>query len=160
MAVFVFKVRHVNIEDSIQEFQSLERIIPPGVVNKGNGKPFLYGEGEGFQDLRDIMSRGDKIDIVAAQPLKLNHHHAQLFERNLSSFSKMANRKILAKHTFKIAVCEKNCARPVDTHKRIFFSEMRGCRRYFRIEPSAAEASLSLKAVHTAVARAKSASFE
>jgi hypothetical protein len=160
MAVFVFKIRHVDIKDSIQEFQSFERIIPSGVVNKGDGKPFFYGEGEGFQDLRDIMSRSDKIDIVAAQPLKLNHHPAQLFERNLSSFSKMANRKILAKHTFKITVCEKNCSRPVDTHKRIFFPKMWGSGRDFRIEPGPAETCFSFKAVHTAVAGAKSAGFE
>jgi hypothetical protein len=160
MAVFVFKIRHVDIKDSIQEPQSLERIISPGVVNKWNRKAFFYGEGEGFQDLGDIMSRRDKIDVVTAQPLKFNHHSPQPFERYLPSFSKMANRKILTKHTFKIAVCEKDCARPMDTHKRIFFSEMWGGRRDFGIEPSATETGFSLKAVHTAVARAKSACFE
>jgi hypothetical protein len=97
---------------------------------------------------------------MAAQPLKLNHHQAQLLERDLFSFAQMAYRKILAEHAFQVAVSEEYRAGAVGAYQRVLLSEVRGCGRNFGLESRAAEFPLSLKAVHAAVAWTESACFE
>jgi hypothetical protein len=52
----------------------LNRIISSRVINKGNRETFFHSRRDRLQDLRDIMSRADKIDVVAAHALKLDHY--------------------------------------------------------------------------------------
>jgi hypothetical protein len=55
------------------------------------------------------MSRSDKIDVMTAGPLELQHHPGQSFERDFPAFAQMADGVVLAEKATEVAVGEKNC---------------------------------------------------
>ena len=72
----------------------------------------------------------------------------------------MAYREILTESTFQVAVSQEDRTGAVGADQRVLLSEMWGGGRHLGLESCAAEFSLSLQAVHAAVARTESAFFE
>ena len=70
------------------------------------------------------MGGSDKIDVMASLFLEANHKSCHFFPGGNSSLSQMADVIVLAEHTFKIAMGEKNGAGPLSPGKGQLFPEV------------------------------------
>ena len=67
----VFEVRHIDVEDSVEEPQGFDRVVAARVVDQGHGQALFNGQGEGLQDLGGKMRRADKVEVMAADLLQM-----------------------------------------------------------------------------------------
>jgi len=106
------------------------------------------------------MGGRDEIDIMATHPLKVKHHVCQVFISDFLSPTLVRNGPVLAEDTPKVAVGEKNGARPFLTHQRHFFAKMGVIAEYHGFDRSPTESFFSLLSIHTTLPRAELTVFE
>jgi len=121
----IFCVGHVDIDHSFQEANHLYGLISGAVINNGKPEAPLYRLGKRGYYLRDIMGRGDKVDVMATHLLEPHHDPYQVRDGDSFTISKMADIVILAEKTPKVAVCEENGTRTVMSNEGWFLTKMR-----------------------------------
>src|SRR5947209_1560487 len=106
------------------------------------------------------MLRRHEIDVVAAPPLKLQHHAGNLFgrrSRDSTRFDRLANVVILAENAAQVAVRKEDRPRAVPSSQTIFFSEVWEVAADCRVAPRLAGGPFVLEPVDSAIARAGAA---
>src|SRR5271165_4644046 len=68
--IAVFHVRHVDVDDAIEQSERFEAVVSARVVDKRKPQPTLRRNGYGRENLRHYMARGDQIDVMAAEGLQ------------------------------------------------------------------------------------------
>ena len=96
-----------------------------------------------------------QVDIVAAYPLKVEHHVCQFFIADFVASPFMGYRPILAEHTAETAVGKKYGTRTTLPHKWQFFTKMRVMAVNYRFLWSTTEAFLPLTSIHATAVRAQ-----
>ena len=104
------EIRHIDINNTIQQPQCIHTIVTAGVVNNGNQKPIVNGMRQGSQNLGHNVGRGHEIDIMAALFLEVYHHCSELLVSHFDPVPLVADPVILTEKTEKIAVRKKNCS--------------------------------------------------
>jgi hypothetical protein len=107
----VFHVRHVDIDDAIQQGQRLGTVVAAGVVDQWQAQTAAGGDLDGTDDLCDHVTRRDQVDVVAALPLQGEHHPGQFIRLDLMPRALVADVPVLAKDAAQIAPAEENGAR-------------------------------------------------
>src|SRR5437763_17149220 len=117
----------------------------------------LDSDHERFQDLRhDVLGR-NKVDVVAAGVLQIEHDFCELAGTYLGAFAELGRLEILTKHAAQIAPPEKNRARPVPAAQTVFFAKMRKRAGYTRQPATLANADLIVEPVNLTISRANAA---
>ena len=112
---------------------------------------------EGFENLRhDVLGR-DEVDVVAADPLQIEHDLRKLRRSCFCAFTELAGLEILAKDAAQIAPAEKDRARAVPPAQTIFLAEMWKRAGHPRKSSTLAHADLVVEPVDLAIARADTA---
>jgi hypothetical protein len=106
------------------------------------------------------MSGCNKIDIMTADLLKVDHHVCQIFILNLLPSSFMGDWPVLAEYATEIAVGEENGARPFSSHQRHLFTKMRVITKNNWLDWRSTESLLSLLPIHATLPGAELAIFE
>jgi hypothetical protein len=96
------------------------------------------------------MSRGNEVDIMAANLLEFKHHLRQFLIFIFLSSPLMGNRPILAEDTSKVAVGEEDGSGSMLTHQRYFLSKMGMGAESDNLHGGPAEPFLTLLPVHSA----------
>ena len=73
-----FEIRHIDIKNTMDDFQGFHAVIPAGIVDKGHGQPVFRGCFYTTKNLRNNMGRGNKIYIMAPHFLQEKHDAGQL----------------------------------------------------------------------------------
>ena len=93
----VFKIRKVDIHKSIQHFQRFHLLIAAGIINDRNGKASFLRLLQCENNLRNIMTGGDQIDVVGLFIiLKFQEYVGQTVHRYFISCLSPGNFLILA----------------------------------------------------------------
>jgi len=79
---------------------------------------------QGVENLRQVMGRGNKIDVMASPLLKPQHKASHPLNIYLVTSTQMADFKVLAKHAPKITVSQKDGARSTPPNQRRLLTEM------------------------------------
>ena len=103
------------------------------------------------------MAGRDKIDIVAALLLEMDHDGGQVPGRDLFPFAAVADVPVLAENAKKIAVGEKNSPRAVAPHQGVFLAEVGAVGGHHRLIPGAANPQFAVMPVHPAIVRTEGA---
>src|SRR4030095_3218286 len=99
------------------------------------------------------MLGGDKVDVVAADSLQIEHDPRKLGRTHFCAFAELAGFEVLTEDAAQIAPAEKDRAGSVPAAQAIFLSEMRKGAGDAR-EPSAlADPDLVVEPVDLAIAR-------
>jgi hypothetical protein len=97
------------------------------------------------------MGGGNQINIVAPDPLQIEHHARQVLIFDLLALSLMGDGPVLAKDTTQIAVGEKDSARALFAHQGYLFTKMGLCAEDHHLGRRPAETPLPLEAIHPAL---------
>ena len=68
-----FEVRHVNVYDSLHPLDAFEAVVGRGVIDERQTQTVLDGAYQRFKNLRNDVLGRDKVDVVAADPLQIEH---------------------------------------------------------------------------------------
>ncbi len=121
----VLDVRHVNIDDAVEQCQGLEAVVAARVVDQRQSQPTLGRDEERLENLSHNVARGDEIDVVTSGRLQFEHHVGELFGVHFMASALLADLPVLAKDAAQIAPTEKNRAGAPAATERIFFAEVR-----------------------------------
>jgi hypothetical protein len=102
----------------------LDRLISGAVINNGKAETHLNRIWKRGNDLRGIVGRCDKIDVVAPYFLEFDHSPSHLGRGNTLTPSQVADVVILTEDTPEVAMGEENGPRPVISHQRTLLSKM------------------------------------
>jgi hypothetical protein len=75
--VAVFHVRHVDIDDAIQQGEGLGTVVAAGIVHQRQPEPLAGRDQRRFKNLRHHMTGADKINVMTALGLQIQHHGRQ-----------------------------------------------------------------------------------
>src|SRR5215813_9601091 len=109
------------------------------------------------------MCRRNKVDIVTAACLQLEHHAGEPLVRYFILylfFVGLRNLIVLTINTAQIAVAEENVSRPTTPRERWLFAEMRRVRRDDRQSSGVAPREFILESVVAAIERTNCALFQ
>src|SRR5204862_591924 len=106
--------------------------VSVGVINDRQAETLFRGDQNSARHLwREVCGR-NKVDVVTAARLQLEHHLSQAFVRNFVLnllFVRLRDLIVLAIDAAQIAVTEKDVAGAARTYQRRLFAKMRGVRR-------------------------------
>jgi hypothetical protein len=103
------------------------------------------------------MRRGDKIDVVTAVFLQLQHDACQLIAGQGLSLTLMADIKILTKYTQEVAMGKKDGSRAVAADQRCFFAKVGAVTGYPGPCAGFANTGFAFEPIHAALARTQGA---
>ena len=103
-----FKIRHININKSIQQFQRVRVVIASGIVYQGDMQSLGDRHFQRRQNLGHNVRCGYQVDIVATHVLKLQHYGCQLRMRYGLAGTLMTDVEVLTKETTDVAMGEEN----------------------------------------------------
>jgi hypothetical protein len=123
------EVRHVDVHDAVEEGQAVERIVPTRVVDDGEAEPPLDRHRQGLEHLGHHVFGRDEVDVVAAQPLQVQHEGGNDVGRRGPGArprpEPLADIEVLAEDAAQVAVAEEDRARAVPAAQARLFSEVR-----------------------------------
>ncbi len=122
--VAVFHVRHVDIDDAIQQGEGLGTVVAAGIVHQRQPEPLAGRDQRRFKNLRHHMTGADKINVMTALGLQIQHHGRQFLRCRLVSRPFLADLPVLAKLAAQIAAAEENRSRAVPAAQYVFFAVM------------------------------------
>ena len=143
-------VRHVDVHKTVKEVQRFFVVITARVVHEWNPQAVFNGEGQSLDDLRDHVTGGNEINVVAALSLKGDHESCKAFRFYLMPCSFMADIVILTKAAVKIAVCKEDRSGTPASHERGLFSKVGTVTGNDGPSTGPAEPLFSFEAVHSA----------
>ncbi len=123
-AIHKLHIRHIDVNDAMEQPNHLHRFVSGTVVDKRKSKPHFDRLGKGGNDLWNIMSGSDKIDVVTAHLLEPEHNPCHLGDRDGFASSEMGDIVILAEDAPKVAVSEEDGARAMMPYQGRLFPEM------------------------------------
>ncbi len=118
------KVRHVDVNDSVQKPQRRQGIIAARVIHQRQPQALSDRDHQGLKYLRHDMARRDEVDIMTTQTLQLEHHLRQLCGAHLRAQHSGTDVVILAKDARQVAVGKKDRPRSARPHENILFAEV------------------------------------
>ena len=74
--------------------------------------------------MRNVVGRGDEIDIMASLSLEIQHDFGQFFRSDFFTMAEVAYVIILAEDAAEVTVGEEYRSRAIPSHQRRFLSEM------------------------------------
>ncbi len=110
----ILEVGHVDIDDSVEQTQDLDRIVGVGVVDDRNREPARCGDRQRPNQLRHLVRWRDPVDVVAATVLKIDEDRRQLLVRDRSTDKRPRSLRdvvVLAEGAAQVAVGEEDGAR-------------------------------------------------
>ena len=110
LVIAVFHIRHVNVDDAVEQGERLQAIVAAGVVDERQAQSLLRRDVYGGEDLPHHVARRNKIDVVAAKHLQSQHHLGEVLIAHLLAFTLPADLPVLAKDAAQIAPREENRA--------------------------------------------------
>ena len=119
-----FEIGHVDVHDSVHPENALETVVSRGVINEWQPEPAPSRDCQRFQNLGHNVLRCDEIDVVAPDPLQIEHDLREFRRGHLGAFTELAGLEILAKDAPQIAPPKKDRARAVPAAQTIFLTEM------------------------------------
>jgi hypothetical protein len=96
----------------------------------------------------------DKVDIVAADSLQIEHYTREFRSGDFCAFTELARLKVLAKHAAQIAPPKEDSARTIPSAQTIFLAEVREGAGHAREPAALAYANLVVVAIDLAITRA------
>jgi len=91
-----FEIRHIDIDDSFQKPECVNVFISARVVDKWDLKPGIDCDQKCFKDSRELVSRGDQVDIMTSQCLKMEIDVCKILLCEFSPHPLMADLIVLA----------------------------------------------------------------
>ena len=155
--VHEFEVRHVDVEDAVDQMDDVGGIVTAGVVHERQGESPRHRDEKRLDDRIQHVRGRHEIDVVAALRLQGEHHGGELIERNLVAAPVVRDVVVLAENTGEVAVGEEDGARSAAPHERPLLSEVRVKRRDDGQRAAAAFPAFPGHAVHAAAMRAERA---
>src|SRR5262249_25410865 len=141
-------------DDAIHPSEALHGVVRAGVVDERQSEPASDGQGQRLEDLgHDVFGR-DEVDVVAADPLELEHHLGELCRAHLVAVAGLRGVVVLAEDALEVAEREEDGAAPGPAAEAVLLAEMGEVARDARAPAGGADLGPVRKAVHTAVARA------
>src|SRR5208283_1897219 len=120
--IAVFHVRHVDVDDAIEQSERFEAVVSASVVYKRKPQPTLRRNGYGCENLRHYMARGDQIDVMAAEGLQSQHHLSEFLIARLLALALPGNLPVLAVDAAQVASRKENRARTTPAAQTILFA--------------------------------------
>jgi hypothetical protein len=102
-----------------------------------------------MEDVRHDMGGCDKVDIMAANLLKFEHHVCQFFIFTFVPSSLMRDGPVLAKDTAEVAVGEEDRSGPIMAYQRDLLTKMGVSAENDEFHRSPAETSFTFFSIHT-----------
>src|SRR5262249_42635939 len=146
------EIRHVDINQPLHQLQGIERVVGACVVYQRQAQPFLHGDQQPFQYLRDHVFRRDKVDVVAATLLEVKHHQGQLARRCKLTFHLPTSLEVLAEDAAQITAGEEDGAGAAPAAQAVFFTKMGKVAANGRVPAYPAYGELIGQPVNVAVA--------
>ena len=109
--ITVFHVRHVYIDDPVEQLQCLGAVVAAGVVDQWQAQSLVCGNIDRGNDLRHDVAGRDEIDVVTTLFLQLQHHFGECLRRYLVTCALLTDVPVLAENAAQVAPAEKNRAR-------------------------------------------------
>jgi len=106
--VHKFHIRHIDVHDAIEESNHFRRFISRTVIDNRDPKSHFGRIGERGDDLRDIVGRGNEVNIVTAHLLKPKHGLCHACGGDLFAPSQMGDVVVLTEDTSQVAMGEKD----------------------------------------------------
>jgi hypothetical protein len=153
----IFHVRHIDIDESVEQLQRFDRIIASGIVNRRQYEAVFAGQFDCLCYCRHDMCWGNEIYVAAAEFLQAEHCFSQLFNCDPAAVPLMADIRVLAKDTAEVAAGKKNSAGAPPADEDGFLAEVRADRADDGHVGDAAKTGLALTAVDFTLARTENA---
>jgi len=125
LAVAVLHVRHVDVDDAVEQRQRLEAVVAAGVVDERDSQPGCGGQQHAGQHLGHHMARSHEVDVVATRRLQLEHHPRQPAGVDLAAAGSLADLPVLAEDAAEAAPAEEDRARASSPAERWLLSVVR-----------------------------------
>jgi hypothetical protein len=122
VGVAVLHVRHVDVDDAVEQGERLEAVVTAGVVDERKPQAPLRRLVHGGDDLGDHVARRDEIDVVAALVLELEHHARDLGRVHLAADPLLRDVPVLTVHAAETAPREEDRARAPPAANRILLA--------------------------------------
>ena len=154
--VGVLHVRHVDVDDAVEQGERLEAVVAAGVVDERQVQALARRDGDGRKDLRHDVARRHQVDVVAAHGLQGEHHLRQLVGADRAPRPLLADVPVLAEHAAQVAPGEEDGAGAAPATQRRFLAVVRAVARHHRLLAGPADRALdALEAIHPAIAGAQ-----
>ena len=102
--VHKFYIGHVDVHDSLQEPNHLNRFISRAVIDDGEVEAHLNRFRKGGDDLRSVVSRRNEVDIMAPHLLEFDHGPCHIERGDLLPPALMADIVVLTEDTTEVTV--------------------------------------------------------
>src|SRR5215472_6270866 len=146
------EIGHVDVNQLLHQLQGIKRVVGAGVIHERQAQPFLHRDQQPFQDLRYHVFGGDKVDVVAAALLEVQHHQGQLARRCEFAFHLPTSLKVLAEDAAQITAGEEDGAGAAPAAQAVFFTKMGKVAANGRVPAYPADGELIGQPVNVAVA--------
>jgi len=101
--VCVLHVRHVEVDDAVEQGECLEAVVAAGVLDERQAQAAARGDGDGREDLRHDVAGRHEVDVVAAHGLELEHHLRELGGADRAPRPLLADVPVLAEDAAQVA---------------------------------------------------------
>lgn len=153
----VFHVRHVDIDQAVEQSEDFGRFVAAAVVNYGQAQAVGTGRFDGGGNRRNDVRRSNEIDVRAADILEAEHFTGQLFDTDRYAAGVVADIVVLAEDARQIAAGKEYRARTAVAHEDAFFAKMRANGTNEQFGGHAAGPFFPCDSVNTAAARTEAA---
>ena len=106
--VHKFHVRHIDVHDAVEESNHFRRFVSRTVIDNRDPESHFDRIGDGGDDLRDVVGRGNEVNIVTAHLLKPEHGPCHVSGGDPFTPSQMGDVVVLAENTPQVAMGEKD----------------------------------------------------
>ncbi len=122
--VGVFHIRHVDIDDAVEQGQPSQRIVAAGVVDQRDRQPGLGRDLDRGDDRGDHVAGRHEVDVVAAHRLEPQHQPGELLRLDRLARVGLADVVILAELAAQVAPREEDRAGPAAPGERRLFAHV------------------------------------
>ena len=120
----VLEIGQINIHKTPIRFDRIDGFICVCIVHDGNAEPVVFCKPQRFDDRVAVRRRRDKVDVVRAERLKLQHGFRKAGDGEDFAELSVCQNHVLTKDALQIAAGEKDCAAAVRAADRRLLVKM------------------------------------